>query len=209
MPEYQEPVSERFTEKVRLIRFRMKQERFRFVDEIRLVPRWLVISVVILFVLAEVIAVTINWTGVANDGQPWPTEYTQIEGALVMAGIVAGIAIPIACVLFLIGYVNSDAKRRGMHSTLWTLLVIVLLPAYLATGFIIYFLVREPLPYNCPQCGSTVSARFNYCPECKHNLRPACPRCRRGVRDGDHYCPHCGHELAGATSAEQVGLQKN
>ncbi len=204
MAEYQQPVSERFTEKVRLIRFRMKRERFRFLDEVRIVPRWLVILVLVLFVLAEVIAITINWTGVANDGAPWPPGYTQIQGALIMAGIVAGIGISVACWLFLVGYVNADAKRRGMHSTLWTLLVIILLPAYVATGFIIYFLVREPLPYNCPHCGSTVSARFNYCPECKHNLRPTCPQCRREVRDGGRYCPHCGYELGTATGADAV-----
>jgi Double zinc ribbon len=209
MPEYQQPVSERFMEKLRLIRFRMKQERFRFRDEIRLVPRWLIISVLILFVIAQLVAITINWSGVANDGTPWPAGYTQARGALIMAGIVTGIAIPVACLLFLIGYVNSDAKRRGMHSTLWTLLVIILLPAYLATGFIIYFLVREPLPYNCPQCGSTVSARFNYCPECKHNLLPVCPQCGREVRDRDHYCPHCGYELSAGMSVGQNGLQKD
>ncbi|MBV8807455.1 MAG: zinc ribbon domain-containing protein [Acidobacteriaceae bacterium] len=209
MPEYQQPVSERFTEKLRLIRFRMKQEQFRFMDEIRLVPRRLVISVITLFALSQVIAITVNWSGVANDGASWPPGYTQAEGALIMAGVVTGIAIPAACLLFLIGYVNSDAKRRGMHSTLWTLLVIILLPAYLATGFIIYFLIREPLPYKCPQCGSTVSARFNYCPECKHNLCPTCPDCRREVRDGDHYCPHCGYELAGTMSAGQTGVQND
>ncbi len=207
MPEYQQPVSERLTEKVRLIRFRMKREQFRFWEEIRLFPRWLIISVLILFVLAEAIAITINWTGLGNNGESWPPGYTQTEGALIMAGIVTAFAILIASVLFLIAYVNADAKRRGMHSALWTLLVIILLPAYLATGFIIYFLVREPLPYNCPQCGSTVSARFNYCPECKHNLRPICPQCRREVREGDHYCPHCGYELGAVAIAEPIGLQ--
>lgn len=199
MAEYQPPVSESFNERLRLIRFRMKQEKFRFSEEIQLIPRWLVVSVIILFVLAQVIAITINWTGIANDGQPWPPGYSQTQGTLIMAGIVTAIAIPVACVLFLIGYVNRDARRRGMHSTLWTLLVIILLPAYLATGFIIYFLIREPLPYNCPQCGSLVSARFNYCPACKHNLRPTCQQCQREVRDSDHYCPHCGYELAVAT----------
>jgi len=44
------------------------------------------------------------------------------------------------------------------------LLVLVLMPGYLVLGFIIYLLMREPLPYNCPQCGTTVGARFNFCP---------------------------------------------
>ena len=84
---------------------------------------------------------------------------------------------------------NRDAKRRGMNSTLWTVLVLILLPAYFVTGFIIYFLLREPLPYKCSRCNAVVSARFNYCPECKFNLRPSCPSCRREVRLGDRYCP--------------------
>jgi RNA polymerase subunit RPABC4/transcription elongation factor Spt4 len=103
--------------------------------------------------------------------------------------------------LFHFGYVNRDAKRRNMNSTLWTLLVIVLFPAYLAIGFIIYFLVREPLPYTCPQCPATVNARFNFCPNCKYNLRPACPQCQREVFDDDKFCPYCATELHHAPKA--------
>jgi len=117
------------------------------------------------------------------------------------------VAIPVACILFLIGYVSRDAKRRGMNSTLWTLLVIILLPAYLATGFIIYFLIREPLPYRFPQCGATVSARFNNCPNCKFNLQPTCQQCKHEVRDSDHYCPHCGYDVAVAPAGEPAAPQ--
>ena len=195
MPEYQQPVSEPFSEKLRRIRFRMKKESFRFSDEIRLVPRWLIAWIVVLYVVALVTAITLNLYGITNEGEPWPPGYPLAEGALIMAGIVTAIAIPIACVLLLIGYVNRDAKRRGMNSTLWTLLVIMLVPAYLATGSIIYFLVREPLPYDCPHCGSLVSARFNYCPNCDYNLHPTCPRCRREVNYADRYCPYCGYTL--------------
>jgi len=65
-------------------------------------------------------------------------------------------------------------------------------------GLIIYLLVREPLPYSCPQCGTTVSARFNFCPNCKYNLHPACPQCQREVSDTDKFCPFCATELAHA-----------
>jgi RNA polymerase subunit RPABC4/transcription elongation factor Spt4 len=195
MPEYQQPVSEPFSEKLRRIRFRMKKETFRFSDEIRLVPRSLVAWVVVLYVVALVTSITLNLYGIANNGEPWPPGYPLAQGALIMAGIVTAIAIPVACVLLSIGYVNRDAKRRGMNSMLWTLLVITLVPAYLATGFIIYFLVREPLPYDCPHCGSLVSARFNYCPNCAYNLHPTCPRCRREVNYTDRFCPYCGYTL--------------
>jgi hypothetical protein len=117
---------------------------------------------------------------------------------LAVAGLVTAASIPIAAFLFLVAYINRDAARRGMNSTLWTVLVLILMPAYFVTGFIIYFLLREPLPYNCPQCNAVVSARYNYCPGCKFNLRPACPACRREVRLDDRYCPHCAQELAEA-----------
>jgi predicted amidophosphoribosyltransferase len=80
---------------------------------------------------------------------------------------------------------------------LWTLLAIFV--PY-GIGLIIYFLMREPLPYNCPGCGATVNARFNFCPDCKYNLRPSCPQCKREVRLQDHYCPYCAQELAKAQS---------
>jgi len=195
MPDYQQPVSKPFSEKLRLIRFRMKRETFRFSDEIRIVPRWLVAWIAVLYVVALVTSITLNLYGVTNNGEPWPPGYPLAEGALIMAAAVTAMAIPIACVLLLIGYVNRDAKRRGMNSTLWTLLVIILVPAYLATGFIIYFLIREPLPYHCPQCGSLVSARFNYCSNCDYNLHPTCPQCRREVNYIDRYCPYCGYTL--------------
>jgi RNA polymerase subunit RPABC4/transcription elongation factor Spt4 len=89
-----------------------------------------------------------------------------------------------------------------MSAGLWTLLVVVLSPAYLLVGFIIYFLMREPLPYNCPQCGTTVGPRFNYCPSCKCNLHPACPQCKREVVETDKYCPYCAQELAATTLSD-------
>jgi hypothetical protein len=107
----------------------------------------------------------------------------------------------------MIAYVNRDAKRRGMSSGLWTLLVVVLSPAYLLVGFIIYFLMREPLPYNCPQCSATVGPRFNYCPNCKCNLHPACPQCKREVVEGDKFCPYCAQEL-GATTLSDAAIER-
>jgi RNA polymerase subunit RPABC4/transcription elongation factor Spt4 len=108
------------------------------------------------------------------------------------AGAAAGIALFIGFFLLFFGYINRDAKRRGMNSTLWTLLAIFV--PYLL-GIIGYFLIREPLPYDCPACGATVNARFNFCPECKHNLRPSCPQCKREIRLEDKYCPYCAQEL--------------
>ena len=189
MSDYQKPV---LNERMRLIRFRMKRENLRFRDEIRLIPRSLIAVVAGLFVLAQVIGQIVN----EYQGWEFPPSFTPSEASLAAAGIITAASLPLVCLIFLIGYVNRDAKRRGMNSTLWTLVVTMLLPAWLLTGFVIYFVVREPLPYHCTQCGATVSARFNYCPSCKYHLRPTCPHCQREVGETDRYCPHCGNDVA-------------
>ncbi len=188
MSELQQPASG-MSEKMRLIRFRMNREAFRFSDEIRLIPRWLVYLVIGLFIVAQAVAQIANVYGPLT---PAPPKWAP----LALFGIVTAIGVPIACLLFLFGYINRDAKRRGMHSALWTLLAILV--PYLI-GVIIYFLLREPLAFNCPQCGVAVSARFNYCPGCGYNLHPTCPQCKHEVREGDHFCPQCAHQLASAT----------
>ena len=99
--------------------------------------------------------------------------------------------------MLIVGYVNRDAKRRGMNVTLWTVLVIFV--PY-AIGFIIYFLMRQPLRIPCPKCGAVADSAFNFCPRCKFNLHPACPACHRAVQAGDLFCPFCAKELAAVTS---------
>lgn len=200
MTDYAQRASNSFNERMRLIRFRRKREKLRFWDEFKLVPRWLVVVVILLFILAQVIAYIVNTHGLTNNGEIFPPELKKEPAlaSLALAGIITSIALVLGASLFLFGYVNRDAKRRGMNSTLWTLLVILLFPAYFALGFIIYFLMREPLPYPCPACGTTVGARFNFCPNCKCNLYPSCPQCKREVVESDKFCPNCGNDLAAA-----------
>lgn len=192
-------VSESWNERMRLIRFRRKKENLRFREEIRLIPLPLVIAVAILFVLAQILMQVLN-----HYEDLVPPEFTGAAAQWMMAAIVTGVSIPIAAILFLIGYVVRDAARRGMNAALWVLLVIILLPAWAFVGFVIYFLVREPLPYHCTQCGSLVSARFNYCPNCNYNLRPACTRCQREIGEFDRYCPHCGSTVGQPAQPEPV-----
>jgi RNA polymerase subunit RPABC4/transcription elongation factor Spt4 len=177
MSEEKQPVKE----EVRMIRWRMAHENIRFADEFRIIPRWLKGLTITLFIVGQVAAQVAYFYGSKKDPL----------GAYV--GVAAGAALIIGFLLLLFGYVNRDAKRRGMNSTLWTLLAIFV--PY-CIGLIIYFLMREPLPYNCPGCGAIVSARFNFCPGCKHDLRPSCPQCKREVHLGDKYCPYCAQELA-------------
>jgi ABC-type Fe3+ transport system permease subunit len=206
MTDYAQRASNSFNERMRLIRFRRKREKLHFWDEFKLVPRWLVVVVILLFILAQAIAYIVNTQGLTNNGEIFPPELRNEPAlaSLALAGIITLVALVLGASLFLFGYVNRDAKRRGMNSTLWTLLVILLFPAYFALGFIIYFLMREPLPYPCPQCGNTVGARFNFCPSCKCNLYPSCPQCKREVVETDKFCPYCGNDLKAAASTEPV-----
>jgi hypothetical protein len=174
---------QRVKEGVRLVRWRMAHENTRFVDEFRIIPRSLKIVAIALFVVGQVAA----QIGYFYDSQKDPL--------IAFAGGAAAASLIIGFLLMLFGYINRDAKRRGMNSTLWTLLAIFV--PY-AIGVIIYFLMREPLPYNCPECGAVVNARFNFCPVCKHNLRPSCPQCKREVRLEDRFCPYCAQELPDA-----------
>jgi hypothetical protein len=203
-----------FNEKMRLIRFRRKREKLRFWQEFKLVPPWVRWTVVVLFLIAQIIGQMVLHVQLAHHEHVFGADIDNDPGAAGAAlfGIITGASLVVAIIVFLTAYVNQDAKRRGMHSALWTFLVLVLMPGYLVLGFIIYLLMREPLPYNCPQCGTLVGARFNFCPNCKCNLHPACPQCKREVAETDQFCAYCGQDLestkigAAAGASEQPSL---
>jgi RNA polymerase subunit RPABC4/transcription elongation factor Spt4 len=79
-----------------------------------------------------------------------------------------------------------------MNYALWTVLVIFIPNAI---GYIIYFVVRQPVRGACPQCGATVNPAFNFCPKCKFILHPACPECHRAIELGATFCPYCAADL--------------
>lgn len=200
-------MSDAFSERLRLIRFRRKRENIRFRDELRIIPKWLVVLCLFLYILALIIGFSVNHHGFQTNGPIFPDESLRHDpdlsnfelGCLLTLGGVA-----LSMLFFSLGYVYRDAKRRGMNPTLWTLLVLILSGGYFFIGFIIYLLVREPLPFTCPQCAATVSARFNFCPSCKCNLHPACPQCQREVSDTDKFCPYCATDLAQPKPAPQA-----
>jgi hypothetical protein len=206
MADYQNRVSSSFQERMRLIRFRRKRERTRFRDELRVVPYWLRMACGVLYVIALGIGITVNLNrgylhsqGARMGSQLWPWVFRDnpVMASLSIAGVITLFAIFITSFLFLLGYVYRDAKRRGMHAGLWLLLILVLSPAYLGIGFLLYFFMREPLPYACPNCAATVGGRYNFCPNCKTNLHPACPQCKQPVVETDKFCPNCACELKG------------
>jgi quinol-cytochrome oxidoreductase complex cytochrome b subunit len=204
MTDYPQKVSDSFNERLRMIRLRRKKENLRFWQEFRIIPRWLIGLVIFLFLVAQAIALIANIEAARHGGTMFPPELQNdpVLSSLALAGLVTLVSLFMASLIFMIAYVNRDASRRGMNSALWTILVILFLPTWGLIGLIIYLLMREPLPYNCPQCGATVGARFNFCPNCKCNLHPSCPQCKREVVETDKFCPYCAYELAAATTSE-------
>jgi len=152
----------------------------RLTSEIKLVPAWAWTLGVVAFVAAQ-------WffnIAVTRHPHAPPAWARPLLGFLL--GLVAG------CFLLLIGYINRDAKRRGMSPTLWTL-VSVLIPNGL--GILVYFILRQPRSSACSQCGNLLQPGFNFCPHCSYKLSPSCPKCQRVVGMNDVYCPYCGTSL--------------
>ncbi|PYT42575.1 MAG: hypothetical protein DMG45_09280 [Acidobacteria bacterium] len=209
MSDYQQRVTDSFNERKRLIRLRRRKENLRFWQEFGIIPRWLIILVIVLFLAAQAIAFLVNMSAPQRGDQIFPPELRDNPAlaSLALAGIVTAASLCMAVMIFMIAYVNRDASRRGMSAALWTILVLILLPAWGFIGFVIYFLMREPLPYPCPQCGNTVGARFNFCPNCKCNLHPSCPQCKRETAESDKFCPYCGSDLKSALNAAEVPAQ--
>jgi hypothetical protein len=204
MSDYSQKVSGSFNERMRLIRLRRKKENLRFWSEFRIIPRWLTGTALVLFLVAQVIAISVNNWNLRHNSSvfaPDLVDFPVLE-ALALAGVVTAVSLVAASYIFLIAYVNRDAKRREMHTALWTLLALLLSWPFPFLGVIIYFLVREPLPYPCPRCSTAVGARFNFCPNCKCNLHPSCSQCKREIAETDKFCPYCGNNLKATAGAE-------
>jgi hypothetical protein len=164
----------------------MVNEKPQVREEIRLIPWWAISLAFVLFIGAQVF---LHLYGFRREAHPPP--FALRVFLAVMLGVF------VAFLVLLVGYVNRDARRRKMNSALWTALVIFIPNAI---GFILYFLLRQPLMVRCPQCEAAVNPNFNYCPKCKYNLRPTCPECKHAVQTGDAFCPYCARGLKVATT---------
>jgi hypothetical protein len=155
-------------------------------EEVRLVPWWA-------WGLAGAGFICMQWLFhvfiLTHEKNPPPLEMRGFLGFLTGALL--------AVYFLLTGYVNVDAGRRGMNRALWTAIVI-LVPN--AIGFILYFILRQPIQGSCPGCGTTVQSGFNFCPRCNHQMVPTCSVCQRALRPGDTFCPYCGAKLDAAKS---------
>src|SRR5207249_7637065 len=108
MSDYQQRVTDSFNERKRLIRLRRRKENLRFWSEFGIIPRWLIVLVIVLFLAAQVIAFVVNTKVFAPNGQIFPPELKDDPAlaSLALAGIVTGVSLVIATVLFSIAYVN-------------------------------------------------------------------------------------------------------
>src|SRR5258708_14447821 len=176
MSDYSQRVTGSLNERMRLIRLRRKKENLRFWEEFRIIPRWLVVLVIFLYVIALTIATLVNLAAshnpYGNDMFPPELRGDPLLASLALAGIVTLMSLFMASLIFMIAYVNRDAGRRGMNAGVWTLLVLSFTPSTRSPGFVIYFLMREPLPYSCPQCAHIVCARSTFSPTSKSTLPP-------------------------------------
>jgi RNA polymerase subunit RPABC4/transcription elongation factor Spt4 len=159
----------------------IREQRFQFGEEARLVPGWAFVLAALVFAGVQVLLYALF----QRESNP-PS---------LLFSIPFGVLIGFLTVFFvlLIGYVNVDSGRRGMNRALWTA-VVIFVPN--AIGFVLYFLLRQPLHLGCPRCGAVIRPGFNYCPSCSNALHPACPKCKSAVSDADAFCPYCGTNLA-------------
>jgi len=128
--------------------------------------------------------------GVPGIGERGPTIFQLF---LFVVPLLAGVLF--ALWILLVGYVYADAGRRGMRRFLW-MLVVIFVPN--ALGFILYFLLRQPVGAQCPGCGQILSDDVAYCPQCGTQVAQSCPKCARPIKMSDRFCSACGENLKSA-----------
>jgi putative flippase GtrA len=151
----------------------------RFREELNVIafPAWVLAGLVFLAIGAGMMF--LNWR---HGG----------ERASVALLLSLGISLMVFSFVLLAGYVYGDARRRGMRQVMWTLLAIFIPNGI---GFILYFLLRDPLQHACVRCGASVSSSFPFCPACGAAQSRTCPECNRPVQPGWSHCAQCGARL--------------
>lgn len=95
------------------------------------------------------------WSTAAHHASPWAVP------ACSAAGLFIGTLFAIW--LLGLGFVYADARRRAMRPVLWVL-VAILFPHLL--GFLLYFVLRQPLASPCGHCGQPISSSQRFCSWC-------------------------------------------
>jgi hypothetical protein len=151
-------------------------------DELKIVPipAWIIAALV----YCGFVALLANVTGPGSDISRWPEACRWL--------FVFGIPLTLFVYVILIGYVNADARRRGMRYVMWTLLAIFVPNAL---GIILYFVLRDPLMFACPFCSAPMRGGFAFCPSCGASTAHSCPSCRKPVDPHWLHCVACGAKL--------------
>jgi len=160
----------------------------RFSDELRIIPK---VAWAIAVLVWACMFVVLMFVAMPNDPKLrlWPLA-GQVAFAI-WPGILVG------AVVLLVGYINADARRRGMRYVMWTWLAI-LIPN--SIGIILYFVMRDPLPVPCPKCGAAGRPGFAFCTQCGAEMSRSCPSCKRPVELNWIRCAYCGNALGQGTA---------
>ena len=78
-------------------------------------------------------------------------------------------ALVIAAWVVCLGFVYADARQRAMRPVLWVL-VAALFPHLL--GFLLYFVLRQPIASTCTHCGQKISPQQPFCAWCGQPQTP-------------------------------------
>src|SRR5208337_5134829 len=108
-------MSDAWNERIRLIRFRRKHERTKFGDELRIIPKWLVWTCIIVWLVSIAIACPINFYNVQHHRDYFPAPDLANQPALAslaLAGTITGGLFVLSWLVFMFGYVYKDAQRR-------------------------------------------------------------------------------------------------
>jgi len=170
---------------MRLIRLRRKKEQLQFWNELKLIPKWLVGTVVVLYIAAVVIAILVNlshrYNPYGNDMFPPELRDYPALASLALAGLVTLMAVMLTWIIFMVAYVNRDAARRGMNSALWTLFVLILMPSSGGIiGFVIYLLMRRASTLSVPTLRKTRRAALQFLPQLQMQPASVLPELQKG-----------------------------
>jgi hypothetical protein len=101
---------------------------------------------------------------------PHPVSHPMMRALVIDVSIGLFLGCLIAIWLLCLGYVYGDAKRRAMRPVLWVL-VTALFPHVL--GFLLYFVLRQPIASTCSNCGQTIPRYQRFCSWCGNPQPPA------------------------------------
>lgn len=152
-------------------------------SELRMIPAWSVLGGIAVFMLMQYVM----WVVVPEHRHHSPPPFGF---RLYFNMSISALA---ALYVLMVGYISRDSPRRGMSTTVW-MVVCLVIPS--GIGAVLYFLLRQPVLSLCPACGARIESAYHFCPQCAYQVAPCCGNCHRTTRLTDLFCVHCGHDLA-------------